>query len=581
MLNDYYNLQKKVPEYNEKATAQDYKSVHYNNAPAPKDAYPIVYDYKSNEDYEEPVILNVESSTLNSEKDTKSKFDSIQKTQHVSKHYAFKPSIERKNGNLKYKPQTMENKGSFIDYEVKDDMYSNKGEKHGGKNFYVSNIKTDMKGTDKEYDYDVPIIHETINLKSGEGKSRKFEDYDTEMLAKKKPNIDKKVEKLEPPTYMTETEADFDLPLVVKVKKVPGSKKQHKSKRPVMKYADKSKKATKPKIHKSPIDKDLESISKPKNGAPYTNIGVPKIKKDPLDKVEKKVIKCEKSKLSEELDCSKKDSLDESSQQLYTDDSYSKDMLKKTGSEPAESITKGNNLYSSLEMDEVNYKSTEKVKPNGISYPQKNKFSSLSTEHPKEFEDSNVNDEINSPRANAEFGFQSLGSGNSEEDAQSFSLDNKARGFLSSFSPNLWSLVFNPNGKDHKLKRCITRNEESGYCTYIQNCPVPNIATSLEKLLNNACVVDEMFIGVCCPEFPVETIKVHWETVEDNASEKTIDGISHDIEGELSKSWCDEYKQSLSNLLNLFSLADCGVRSKEASETDSWPWKVNFLSIFY
>lgn len=146
---------------------------------------------------------------------------------------------------------------------------------------------------------------------------------------------------------------------------------------------------------------------------------------------------------------------------------------------------------------------------------------------------------------------------------------------LSNLNSNILSMLFNPNAGPRELKRCLTRNNETGFCSYIQNCDVPNVAGSLEQLLNNACVMDDVFIGICCPEFPVETVKVQWEQAPSN-SERTEDEFGHNAEGELIKTWCKGYEQSLTNLLTSFFLPDCGIRSKEATELQSWPWKVVF-----
>lgn len=148
---------------------------------------------------------------------------------------------------------------------------------------------------------------------------------------------------------------------------------------------------------------------------------------------------------------------------------------------------------------------------------------------------------------------------------------------LSSMNTNIWSMLFNLNAEKNRLKqkRCITRSNETGFCIYIQNCEVPHIATSLEQRLNNACAIDDIFIGVCCPEFSVETVQVHWDQMPSGFDDQIEDEFGNNAEDELIKSWCHGYEESLANLLISFSLEDCGVRSNEASELQSWPWKVN------
>ncbi|XP_055930062.1 proclotting enzyme-like isoform X2 [Argiope bruennichi] len=80
------------------------------------------------------------------------------------------------------------------------------------------------------------------------------------------------------------------------------------------------------------------------------------------------------------------------------------------------------------------------------------------------------------------------------------------------FEANFDSFVFNPSAQPlEKFQECKTPRNESGFCRYVQHCMLPSILNSIQHFMENMCIIQERFIGVCCPEFPVQKILVKWE----------------------------------------------------------------------
>lgn len=80
------------------------------------------------------------------------------------------------------------------------------------------------------------------------------------------------------------------------------------------------------------------------------------------------------------------------------------------------------------------------------------------------------------------------------------------------FEANFDSFVFNPSADPlEKFQECKTPKNESGSCRYVQHCMLPSILNSIQHFMENVCIIQGRFIGVCCPEFPVQTILVKWE----------------------------------------------------------------------
>lgn len=91
------------------------------------------------------------------------------------------------------------------------------------------------------------------------------------------------------------------------------------------------------------------------------------------------------------------------------------------------------------------------------------------------------------------------------------------------FSPNFRSFVFNPMAPaEAKFQECKTSKNESGVCRYIQHCLLPNVLSSIEQFMNNVCIIESRFIGVCCPEFPVHTLEVKLQNSSGSIENGTV-----------------------------------------------------------
>ncbi|GFT83455.1 proclotting enzyme [Nephila pilipes] len=109
----------------------------------------------------------------------------------------------------------------------------------------------------------------------------------------------------------------------------------------------------------------------------------------------------------------------------------------------------------------------------------------------------------------------------SEEDKNLFKME-----INQIFDSNFKSFVFNPSAQPlDKFQECKTPKNESGFCRYVQHCFIPSVLSSIQHFMENVCVIQDRFVGVCCPEFPVSAVSVNWgnqlnlNSSSDNATE--------------------------------------------------------------
>ncbi|XP_015920557.2 uncharacterized protein [Parasteatoda tepidariorum] len=135
---------------------------------------------------------------------------------------------------------------------------------------------------------------------------------------------------------------------------------------------------------------------------------------------------------------------------------------------------------------------------------------------------------------------------NEQFDAGSGLLNERASETFS--NSNFWPVLPSFLSQErNKFKKCTTSNDEPGNCMPIQLCPTPNFQLTLDDLIKKLCPIDELFIGICCPEFPAEILKVDWENVSSNDQEPF------------------ETKSE-----------ECG---KMQEESDTWPWMAPLISV--
>ncbi|GFT83457.1 chymotrypsin-like protease CTRL-1 [Nephila pilipes] len=99
----------------------------------------------------------------------------------------------------------------------------------------------------------------------------------------------------------------------------------------------------------------------------------------------------------------------------------------------------------------------------------------------------------------------------------------------------------------NKFKSCITPKSETGHCMPFQLCSI-SIASNVDELLRNVCIIDDVFFGICCPEFPVETVRVDW--------------------GQFLKPSTDTFNDEKPTQI----VSECGNLPSTIKEGDPWPW---------
>ncbi|XP_049958740.1 inter-alpha-trypsin inhibitor heavy chain H4-like isoform X2 [Schistocerca serialis cubense] len=61
------------------------------------------------------------------------------------------------------------------------------------------------------------------------------------------------------------------------------------------------------------------------------------------------------------------------------------------------------------------------------------------------------------------------------------------------------------NQTELQLRKCTTPVGGPGQCRHLANCVLPNFTDSLDNFLPYFCVVDDSFVGVCCPDGAQDT----------------------------------------------------------------------------
>ncbi|XP_049814510.1 inter-alpha-trypsin inhibitor heavy chain H4-like isoform X2 [Schistocerca nitens] len=61
------------------------------------------------------------------------------------------------------------------------------------------------------------------------------------------------------------------------------------------------------------------------------------------------------------------------------------------------------------------------------------------------------------------------------------------------------------NQTELQLRKCTTAVGGPGQCRHLANCVLPNFTQSLDDFLPYFCVVDDSFVGVCCPDGAQDT----------------------------------------------------------------------------
>ncbi|CAL1292012.1 unnamed protein product [Larinioides sclopetarius] len=142
---------------------------------------------------------------------------------------------------------------------------------------------------------------------------------------------------------------------------------------------------------------------------------------------------------------------------------------------------------------------------------------------------------------------------NEDGSAIDFDRSRLARSFLPVDS-NIFSIATNmQEQKRRKFKKCVTPKNETGNCMPFQLCSMSSTVTNVDELLRNVCIIDEVFIGVCCPEFPVETVRVDWEQLKPDAEK-----LNEEKSSQFPK--------------------ECGRLPLRVTDEDPWPWMASLIA---
>ncbi|GFQ82820.1 chymotrypsinogen A [Trichonephila clavata] len=94
------------------------------------------------------------------------------------------------------------------------------------------------------------------------------------------------------------------------------------------------------------------------------------------------------------------------------------------------------------------------------------------------------------------------------------------------FDSTLNSFVFNPSAQPlDKFQECTTPKNESGFCRYLQHCFLPSILSTIQHFMENVCIIEGRFIGVCCPQFPAQTVFVNWGNELDSSDSSSNNSV--------------------------------------------------------
>ncbi|XP_076341050.1 serine protease ea-like [Tachypleus tridentatus] len=67
---------------------------------------------------------------------------------------------------------------------------------------------------------------------------------------------------------------------------------------------------------------------------------------------------------------------------------------------------------------------------------------------------------------------------------------------------NKKSALYNPNARaGERFQSCLTPGGQRGSCTYLRQCPLPEIVISFTAFLEYMCFIQNTYVGVCCPNY--------------------------------------------------------------------------------
>ncbi|KAK6635458.1 hypothetical protein RUM44_000709 [Polyplax serrata] len=142
-------------------------------------------------------------------------------------------------------------------------------------------------------------------------------------------------------------------------------------------------------------------------------------------------------------------------------------------------------------------------------------------------------------------------------------------------------------------QRCITPNKSLGQCTHLLRCPLPEFNTDKLRFMDYFCIIDRVYVGVCCPDTflyqshaghaffgspagYLPAIGVDLEPVQDNppnATSQQMTDSSNDGEDKPKKIVFEERRGCGVNQ-NPYYTRVVGGRPADPKQ---WPWMVSLI----
>ncbi|EAT40468.1 AAEL007796-PA [Aedes aegypti] len=132
------------------------------------------------------------------------------------------------------------------------------------------------------------------------------------------------------------------------------------------------------------------------------------------------------------------------------------------------------------------------------------------------------------------------------------------------------SVMLNPFSKNKTLQECTTPSGEKGYCRRYQHCKTMGSNDNLWKLLGQLCVIENISIGICCPENAGDGVGPEFSLRLPSQADDydAVDGMDGDnsVDGRDSRDRPEE--------------RGCGISTKQLSkiaggrpaDPGEWPW---------
>ncbi|XP_023246420.1 proclotting enzyme-like [Copidosoma floridanum] len=128
-----------------------------------------------------------------------------------------------------------------------------------------------------------------------------------------------------------------------------------------------------------------------------------------------------------------------------------------------------------------------------------------------------------------------------------------------------------------QYQACIAPGSKPGHCKHLSSCGDANYRLNLPRLMENLCVIEKEFVGVCCPDDASESSDAHNEVLPFGGVAGELPAIASEV---------DEQPKTEPQRGSRARSRGCGISAVEASRvtggrptsTRDFPWIVAILS---